>query len=341
MNPQSRPQEVLAPPTGAAIFLVLTVRPHAEDAVRDTLADVAGIKRGVGFRRPEDQLTCVVGIGARLWDRMYALPRPAGLHPFRPVIGDTHSALPTAGDLLFHIRARTPDLCFELARQLTARLTGLADTVDEVHGFRYFDERDLLGFVDGTENPTGVDADAAIRVGTEDPGYSGSSYAIVQKYLHDLAAWESLTVEEQERAFGRNKLSDIEIPDDQKATNSHVALNTITDAMGNQRQIVRDNMPFGEIGTRTFGTYFIGYAREPDVIEEMLQNMFIGKPRGNHDRILDFSTAVTGVLFFVPTQDFLDDPPVGAQAAPQVIGNESGPADGSLNIGSLRRSPTT
>jgi putative iron-dependent peroxidase len=262
---------------------------------------------GILIRRGE--LSCVIGIGARLWDRLYGFPRPAGLHPFRPLAGVTHSAPATAGDLLFHLRARHLDQCFELGQQLVKALSVQAEVVDEVHGFRYFDERDLLGFVDGTESPPGAAAVTAVRIGEEDPAFAGGSYVVVQKYLHDLDAWNALSVEEQDRAIGRHKVNDIEIPDAQKAPNSHVALNTVVDADGTQRQIVRDNMPFGTIGTGEFGTYFIGYAASPDVIEEMLRNMFIGKPPGNHDRILDFSTAVTGGLFFVPTADFLDDQP--------------------------------
>ena len=205
------------------------------------------------------------------------------------------------------------DLCFELAKRLTVRLRGLARVVDEVHGFRSFDERDLLGFVDGTENPEGKAAPAAVLIGDEDAEFAGGSYVIVQKYVHDIEAWEALPVSEQERAVGRTKLDDIEMPDDQKPADSHVALNTIVDEHGDERQIVRVNMPFGKVGADEFGTYFIGYARTPAVIEEMLQNMFIGKPPGNTDRILDFSTAVTGNLFFVPTVDLLDDPPAASE----------------------------
>ena len=207
------------------------------------------------------------------------------------------------------------DLCFELAKRLTVRLRGLARVVDEVHGFRSFDERDLLGFVDGTENPEGKAAPAAVLIGDEDAEFAGGSYVVVQKYVHDIEAWEALPVEEQERAVGRTKLDDIEMPDDQKPADSHVALNTIVGEHGDERQIVRVNMPFGKVGADEFGTYFIGYARTPAVIEEMLQNMFIGKPPGNTDRILDFSTAVTGNLFFVPTVDLLDDPPTGSPEA--------------------------
>ena len=327
-------QAILTPITEAAIFLTLTVDPGAEDGVRDLLSDVSGLRRSVGFRIPEGALTCVVGIGAAVWERLFGQPRPAELHPFPGFAGARHSAPATPGDLLFHIRAHRFDLCFELAQRLTSRLGPYARVVDEVHGFRSFDERDLLGFVDGTENPEGVEALAAVVIADEDPAFAGGSYVVVQKYLHDLAAWDALPVEEQERAMGRTKLSDIELPDEVKPANSHVALNTIVDENGDERQIVRVNMPFGNVGASEFGTYFIGYARSPDVLEEMLTNMFIGKPPGNYDRILDFSTATTGTLFFVPAVEFLDDPPRPAAGPAPEAEDVSG--DGSLSIGSLR-----
>ena len=218
------------------------------------------------------------------------------------------------------------DLCFELAAQLMRRLDGRVTVVDEVQGFKYFDERDLMGFVDGTENPVGPSAIAAATIGDEDPDFAGGSYVIVQKYLHDLTTWDRLTVEEQERVIGRTKLSDIELADEVKPANSHVALNTITGDDGEERQIVRDNMPFGRPGHGEFGTYFIGYAGDVGTTEQMLRNMFLGSPPGTYDRILDFSTAVTGSLFFVPSADFLDDPqPVTAGACFRRSGRLPGP----------------
>jgi porphyrinogen peroxidase len=327
-------QAVLTPITEAAIFLTSVIDEGAEDAVRDVLLDVSGLRRSVGFRIPEAELTCVVGVGARAWDRLFGSPRPAELHPFRELSGSRHSAPATAGDLFFHLRAHRLDLCFELAQRLTSRLTGLAHVVDEVHGFRSFDERDLLGFVDGTENPEGTAADEAVLIEDEDPRFAGGSYLLVQKYVHDLVTWDALPVEEQERVIGRTKLSDLELSDELKPANSHVALNTIVDEDGEQQQIMRFNMPFGRVGTGEFGTFFICYARSPEVIEQMLTNMFIGKPPGNYDRILDFSTAVTGNLFFVPTVEFLDDPP--APGAPARASDVDLLTDGSLAIGSLR-----
>jgi porphyrinogen peroxidase len=331
------PQAILTPLTEAAIFLTLTVEAGAEAAVRDATADFNGLKRSVGFRLPEGELTLVVGFGSGVWERLFGLPRPTGLHPFRELDGGRHRAPATPGDLLFHIRAHRLDLCFELAQRLTDRLDGAARVVDEVHGFRSFDERDLLGFVDGTENPEGVAAAAATLIGEDDPDFAGGSYVVVQKYVHALHRWDALPVEEQERAIGRTKLSDLEFPDELKPADSHVALNTIVDAEGEEHQIMRFNMPFGRVGAQEFGTYFIGYARSPWVIEEMLRNMFLGKPPGTTDRILDFSTAVTGNLFFAPTVSFLDDPPSpseDAEAPPTPV--EAAAGDGSLAIGSLK-----
>jgi porphyrinogen peroxidase len=321
------PQPILRTPTEAAIFLVLMVLPGSEAEIAELLADVSGIKRSVGFRVPEAELSCVVGIGAGLWNRLTAGPPPAGLHPFRELVGPRHTAVATPGDLLFHIRAHRFDLCFELAQRLTERLQGRAEVVDEVHGFRSFDERDLLGFVDGTENPEGAAAAEAVLIGEEDPAFAGGSYVIVQKYRHDLRAWDALSTEEQELIIGRTKLADIELPDEVKPPDSHLALNVITGPDGEERQIMRFNMPFGRVGTAEFGTYYIAYASTSELIEQMLTNMFIGHPPGNTDRILDFSTAVTGGLFFVPSADLLED--LAPAASPEA-------GDSSLGIGSLR-----
>ena len=309
----------------------------AADTVRDTLAGLSGLVRAVGFRSAEGRLSCVAGIGSDAWDRLFPGPKPRDLHPFREVLG-VHHAVSTPGDLLFHIRAMRMDLCFELARQIVEQLGDAARLADEVHGFRYFDQRDLLGFVDGTENPAEQDAVLATLIGDEDPGFAGGSYVIVQKYLHDLTGWNALPTEEQEKIIGRRKLSDIELSEAEKPSNAHNALTVITEN-GQEVAILRDNMPFGDIGKGEFGTYFIGYSCAPRRIERMIENMFAGDPPGNYDRILDFSTAVTGTLFFVPTRDFLDG--IGAPAPESVPPSPDAPPsprpEGSLGIGSLKR----
>jgi putative iron-dependent peroxidase len=322
--------------TPAAIFLVVTIDDGGEATVHDALPGISGLVRAIGFRDPTKHLSVIASIGSDAWDRLFGAPRPAELHPFVELTGPQHTAPATPGDLLFHIRAETLDVCFELAGHLLKSMAGAVTVVDEVHGFKFFDNRDLLGFVDGTENPDGPIAVSATAIGDEDPDFAGSCYVHVQKYLHDKQAWESLSVGEQENVIGRTKLDDIELDDAVKPANSHIALNVIEDDDGNELKIVRHNMPFGELGKGEYGTYFIGYSRTPAVTEQMLDNMFLGDPPGNTDRVLDFSTAITGGLFFSPTVDFLDDPP--PLPAPSVTGLPAAPtaAAGSLSIGSLK-----
>jgi putative iron-dependent peroxidase len=340
------PQPVVTPLTRAAIFLVVTVNPGVESltSVRSLCGELPKLLRAVGFRDLDGKLSCVLGFGSDAWDRLFAEPRPAELHPFREIHVGTRHAVATPGDLLFHIRAERHDLAFELAAQIMTKLGGAVATADEVYGFRYFDERDLLGFVDGTENLTDEAAIDAALIGEEDPAFAGGSYVIVQKYLHDLAGWNSLPTEVQERIIGRTKLSDIELDDAVKPTSAHNALTTIVED-GKEIKILRENMAFGRAGQGEFGTYFIGYARSPRTTEQMLQNMFIGRPPGNYDRLLDFSRAVTGGLFFVPSLAFLEtvtpDAPAVAATAVGASETESSPpppppSDGSLGIGSLK-----
>ncbi|MGG6430654.1 Dyp-type peroxidase [Acetobacter ghanensis] len=334
----STPQLVDPKLTQAAVFLVLTLKDDTSinPQVLDLLGDISSLVRGVGFRIPDGKLSCITGIGSNAWDQLFGAPRPKDLHPFREING-VHHAPSTAGDLLFHIRATQMDLCFELATALVNRLEGAATVVDEVHGFKYFDARDLLGFVDGTENPSGQVAVNATIIGDEDPAFAGGSYVIVQKYLHDLKKWDAIPTEVQEHIIGRKKVSDIELSEAAKPSYAHNVLTNIEEN-GEQLQIVRENMPFGAVGKGEFGTYFIGYARSPARTEQMLQNMFIGKPPGNYDRLLDVSAAVTGSLFFTPTGEFLDAAPDYAAPPPSVSPDlpPDGPQDGSLGIGSLK-----
>jgi porphyrinogen peroxidase len=311
------PQAVVQPLTRAAIFLVSTINSSAESlrVVRSFCGDLPALLRSVGFRDIEGNLSCVMGIGSVAWERLFGQPRPAELHPFREIKAGSRHAVATPGDLLFHIRATRMDLCFELETQIMARLGEVISPVDEVHGFRYFDDRDLIG-VDGTENPTAITAIDSAYVGAEDAPFAGGSYVIVQKYLHDLAGWNALSTEEQERIVGRSKLSNIELDDAVKPASAHNALTTIVED-GKEIKIIRDNMPFGRPAKNEFGTYFIGYARSPRTIEQMLQNMFVGRPQGNYDRLLDFSVAKTGNLFFVPSATFLENVLVSGPQAEQ------------------------
>src|SRR5271155_217976 len=339
-------QPVLAPLTRAAIFLVVTMKPEAESyaTMRSFCGDLSGLIRAVEFRDIDAGLTCIAAFGSDAWDRLFGRPRPAELHPFREFRAGNRHAPATPGDLLFHIRAQRMDICFELATQIMERIGDAVSLADEVQGFRYFEDRDLIGFVDGTENPRGTLALESALVGEEDAPFAGGSYVLVQKYFHDMKAWNVLSTEAQEGIIGRRKLSDIELDDAVKPTSAHSAL-TVIEENGKEVKILRDNMPFGQPGRGEFGTYFIGYCRTPRITELMLENMFIGRPPGNYDRLLDFSRAVTGTLFFVPSATFLesvseDDPVAEAPPAASAPAEPSQPIlsvhDGSLGIGSLK-----
>lgn len=339
------PQSVLAPLTRAAIFLVVSIKPDRESyaAMRSLSADLEGLIRAVEFRDIEAGLTCVVGFGSDAWDKLFGKPRPAELHPFREIRSGGRHAVSTPGDVLFHVRARRMDMCFELVTQIMERIGNAVSTVDEAHGFRYFEDRDLIGFVDGTENPRGEVALEAALVGQENAEFAGGSYVIVQKYLHDMSMWNALSTEEQERIIGRKKLSDVELDDAVKPSSAHNALTVIVEN-GKEVKILRDNMPFGRPGHGEFGTYFIGYSRSPRITEQMLENMFIGRPPGNYDRLLDFSRAVTGSLFFAPSATFLEnlgdeEPSSALTIALPAQSDQSAPSpvrDTSLGIGSLK-----
>ena len=348
LSPADAAQPVVSPLTSAAMFLVLTVEEGGEDAVREVVPDLSAYARAVGFGYPDAALACVTGFGSAVWDRLFSGPRPAELHPFVALEGPRHKAPSTPGDVLLHLRAEQLDLCYDFAEHVLRRLGGAVKVVDEVHGFRYHDNRDLLGFVDGTENPEGVEAvDAALVDAERDPEFVGGSYVIVQKYLHDMTAWRALSDLEQGLVIGRTKIDNVQLPDAQLPKTSHVALNTITGPDGEELDILRANMAFGSFREGEAGTYFIGYCATPEVTEQMLRNMFLGDEAGNVDRILDFSTAVTGGLFFVPPTSFLDDPPPapgddspapGSPAAAPMPASSPRPNDGSLGIGSLKRS---
>jgi putative iron-dependent peroxidase len=302
------PQSVLAPLSSAAVFLILTIgtETRAMTQVRDVIADIGGLVRAVGFRDLSGRLSGNVGIGSDAWDRLGQPKMPEQLRNFTEIRGPVHTAVSTPGDLLFHIRAERADMCFEFERLLLNALGDAVSVADEVQGFRYFESRDLLGFVDGTENPTGGALPLSALVQSEDdPDFEGGSYVVVQKYLHNLSAWNKLDTSAQEGIIGRTKLDNVEL-DDGAGRKSHKSLATIVDAEGTEHDILRDNMPFGRPGQSEFGTYFIGYARNLWVIEKMLQNMFLGVPEGEYDRILDFSKAVTGTTFFVPSNALLE-----------------------------------
>lgn len=345
MNPEA--QNVLDYHGNEAIFTVWNFK--SDTAIADVFnricALVINLNHSGEIRFPGSGASCVMGIGHDAWLRLrLPVPLPKELENFEPVVGQKHIAVSTKGDLHFHIRGGNRSICYDMAEALSDLLSPVAVCVEEIHGFRYWDGRSILGFVDGTENPQGSARAYFGLIGDEDPFYKEGSYLFVQKYIHDLASFKALTVEEQEKVFGRHKTSDVEMPDNIKPANSHTALANV----GDDFKIIRDNMPFGNMSTNEMGTYFIAYASTFSTVKKMLNNMFVGSPAGNYDRLLDFSTPKTGTLFFVPSITLLEDIISGTFASivinhgsnENINDNKVKPVlpktNGSLNIGSLK-----
>lgn len=301
----TNPQNVLDYTNNNTIFMVWNIKSGIE--VKETFKQlcvlIINLNNSGNVRFPNSGASVVMGISLEAWIKLdLPLPLPKEFEVFEQIAGSKHTAVSTRGDLHFHVRASENSYCIDTAAVISTLLQNIAVCVEEVHGFRYWDSRSILGFVDGTENPHGQERATFGIIGDEDPAYKGCSYLFVQQYLHNMSVWKSLPVSEQEKVIGRSKSDDIEMPDGVKPSNSHSALANV----GDDLKIVRDNMPFGKVGANEMGTYFIAYASSFITIKKMLNNMFIGVPVGNYDRILDFSTAKTGTLFFVPTFDMLD-----------------------------------
>lgn len=304
----AQPQDITKPLTKAAAFLVLSITDSDEAyaTAKSVVASTADLIKDVAFRAFGKPFSVNVGIGSNAWERLTGTSKPAELHPFKEFKGEVHQALATPGDLLYHIRADSPDLVVEFQKLLFEEFGDAVRAEDAVAGFSYFDARDLLEFVDGTANPVGLDLERSVLVGDEDPDHVGGSYVVVQKYVHDLSVWRSYQTEKQQDIIGRTKFDNVELPDaGAEEQKSHKTLCTITDEDG-EHDITRDNMPFATPAKGEYGTYFIGYSRRLWVTEKMLERMFIGDPVGKYDRILDVSTAKTGVTFFCPSRTFLD-----------------------------------
>jgi putative iron-dependent peroxidase len=332
----AEPQNAIqAGPGRCARFLVLAVETDPTGAARAAaaLAAVPTLTRAVAQRDDGAGLSGVVAIGADAWDRLVpGRGRPAQLHPFRALADGGRVAPSTPGDVLLHIRAGREDFVHELARLILARLGDAATVIEETHGFAYLDSRDLVGFVDGTENPTGEERLAFTIVGDEDPAHAGGSYVTTQRYVTDFAAWQALSTKQQEGVIGRTKADDVELDDAQCPPTAHKERAKIV-RDGAEQKILRHNRAFGSAAES--GTFFIAYARDLSVTEGMLERMFVADADGYYDRLLDFSRPATGTHFFAPALDVLEslgDPPPAADAPPPA-------AAAGLAIGSLRVRP--
>ncbi len=297
----SEPQAGILPePSPCALFLVLRVPNPAEDA--ESVVRVArgapALARKVAAVDPRAKLVCTVSFGPEFWEVISPGRRPKDLRPFKAVDVGGRQAPNTGGDLLFHILSKRHDLCFELAMQLMSPLRDRVEVMDEVHGFRYLDARDLTGFIDGTENPRGKKRAAVALIGAEDPGFAGGSFVFTQRYVHDLERWATLQTREQEKVIGRRKRDSAELSERVQPLTSHVS-RVVIEEEGDELEIVRHSFPYGTVSEA--GLFFIAYDKTLDTFEKMLDRMLGATGDGLHDHLMDYTRPVTGATFFAPS----------------------------------------
>jgi putative iron-dependent peroxidase len=246
-------------------------------SLREPRTTMGGVNLVVGFR-PE--LWAAVGVA------------PVGLAGFdRPVTGPDGYAMPaTQHDAVLWLSGATYDVVFDAARGAIAALAHIATVAEETSSWPYHHDLDLTGFIDGTENPTLVEAADVVLVPEGEAG-AGGTVLLLQKWAHDGTAWEGLNIERQEAVIGRTKAASEEL--DPRPDDSHVA-STDQDTFGH---IFRRNMPYGTVTDH--GTMFVGFCREQAPLAAMLESM-AGVTTGTRDALTFFTHPLTGSYYFIP-----------------------------------------
>lgn len=299
-------QDVYKDAGESVIFTTLLLNHSDLEKEKDAIAEFSDMSNSIinsmRIRDPEAQANIAWGFGSDAWDYLFPnAPKPKELEPFQEIKGPKYTAVSTPGDIFIHVRAKKMSVIYELMDQFMEILRPITKVEDETHGFRYIEGRSIIGFIDGTENPAGIESiDYTLIDPAEDPEFANGSYAFAQKYIHNMDAWKNLKTEDQEKAIGRHKFSDRELDDDEKLKNSHNVVSK-DEENGVEHKIVRMNVPFSDPAKNITGTYFIGYSKDFAITNRMLTNMFT-----KSDRLLDFSTPITGNLFFIPSKTTLE-----------------------------------
>lgn len=299
-------QDVWKDPGKNVSFIVLALN-HQDLADEQehiaTFADMSqSIIRSMRIRNPESGLQVAIGFSNKAWDYLFPnAKKPKELETYQTLTGAEYSMPASDGDIFLHIRASEEAVVYEIVRQFMKLLSPVTTVLDETKGFRYLEGRAIIGFIDGTEAPAIEDAADYAIIGDEDPDFENGSYAFAQKWQHDMAFWEKLSVEHQEKAVGRHKFDDMELDDEDKLENAHNVASKL-EIDGEEQKIIRMNVPFSDPALDYTGTYFIGYARHWQVTKQMLVQML-----EKSDFLLTFSTLLSGQLFFIPSRDTLAD----------------------------------
>jgi len=300
------PQSAIMPETGAhGLFMVLRAADSttAKSTILKQCARFSTLATEIGQRDPEANLAGAVGFGEAFWDKISPKAKPSGLKRFVEIKGEEVAAPATGGDLFIHIHSDRQDLNFLLAKEFFTPVEPYVELLEEIHGFRYLDARDLTGFIDGTENPEGEERAEVALIDEEEKEFEGGSYIILQRYVHHIEKWDKMPAGEQEKVFGRTKADSVELEDEQKPPTAHIS-RVVIEENGEELEIVRHSMPYGTV-TGDSGLVFLAYSNDSSIFDKMLARMYGTADDDLYDRLMDFSSPKTGAYFFAPSLETL------------------------------------
>lgn len=281
-----------------AIFIEAMIQGEF-DAIRQGCKKFCQSLQELQVRFPDAGLGATLAFGHDVWRDLDCEQGAAELKPFAPLGKGLAPA--TQRDLLLHIQSLRHDVNFSLAQAALAAFGSAIRVEEETHGFRWVEDRDLSGFVDGTENPQG-DARRDVAIIADDRPDAGGSYVFVQRWEHNLKQLQRISVEQQEQMIGRTKQDNEEIPAEQRPATSHLSRVDLKEE-GKGLKILRQSMPYGTASGK-HGLYFIAYCARLHNIEQQLLSMF-GDRDGKRDDMLRFTRAVSGSYFFAPSLEKL------------------------------------
>lgn len=296
---------VCAEPNLHSFYLLFNVLDNKNDYLRKALSKLPQMFEEYADQFSESNLNTVIAIGATYWSEFFPEAKPKNLRPFSAIECDDRVAPSNNYDLFIEIRSDRADVNHVVSTKVCELLNGSVELVEQVKGFRYLDGRDLTGFVDGTENPKGLHKrEVALVNEEEDAKFVKGSYLHIQRYRHNMALWQNLSVKDQEDTYGRTKRDDVEYASADKANTAHTKRANLKDKEGNSLEILRQSMPYGHMKIQ--GLFFISYCHTPDNFELILNSMIKGDAHGNSDHILKYTQAETGASFFAPSIDFIE-----------------------------------
>lgn len=294
---------ITAPASSDATFVLLNAREGAEEQLRAALASAPKLIESIQQQFPDAQLNCAIGFSHHSWERITQAQLPKELMTFPTYQGEFLSVSDQPHDIILHIRAMRHDAVHILSLALFKAFGDSVSLNEQTNTFKYLDNRDFTGFVDGTENPEGEDRAKVALVDQEDALYAGGSYLNYIKFHHDLDKWNQLDLKTQEDTYGRTKYDNEEYASEDKSPHAHTKRTSLKDDAGNSLEILRHSMPFGDLKEQ--GLIFVSYSRTPSIFNQMLQSMIEGDEQGRADHLMQYTDAHHGSAFFVPALDFL------------------------------------